>query len=196
VGGGRLFSMAMVGFALFELVRTGDMFNSFWLIFIAWFLWGTSRGQLHQAALQDALRDVPLERALPRRIEVDSDWSLVYAMDIISSNSAARIAPVMQQGEMIGIFPIDSVLKVPRIQWGSTRVRALMQPIGNIPNVDAKSDILQTLHHMETTGTDYVLVTKGWETLGFIGKYELMLFARNQRRRAAAARAEPVKSKR
>jgi Zn-dependent protease len=193
VGGGRLFSIAMVGFALFELARTGDMFNSFWLIFIAWFLWGTSRGQLHQAALQDALRDVPLQRAIPPRIEVSPDWSLVYAMDVISSNSAARIAPVIHQGEMIGIFAIDTVLKVPRINWGSTRVRALMKPLSGIPTIGGESDILQTLHHMEMTGTDFVLVTNGWETLGFIGKYELMLFARDQRR-AADARAKPAKS--
>ena len=184
VGGGRIFSVLMVVFALFDFARTGDMFNSFWLIFIAWFLWGTSRGQLHQAALQDALRDIPIQRAIPHRVEINPDWSLVYAMDVISSNGAARIAPVMQQGEMIGIFAIDAVLRVPRINWGITRVRALMKTISEIPSVNAGADILQTLRHMEMTGTDFVLVTNDWETLGFVGKYELMHFARDQRNRA------------
>jgi predicted transcriptional regulator len=171
-------------------MRTGDLFNSFWLIFIAWFLWGTSRGQLHQAALQDALRDVPIQRAIPHRVDVSPDWSLVYAMDIMSSNGTARIAPVMQQGEMIGIFAIDTVLKIPRINWGMTHVRALMKSMSGVPSVNAGADILQTLRHMEMTGTDFVLVTNEWETLGFVGKYELMLFARDQRQRA-----NPVKRK-
>ena len=190
VGGGRIFAVLMVAFALFDLTRTGDMFNSLWLIFIAWFLWGTSRGQLHQAALQDALRDVPIQHAIPHRVEISPDWSLVYAMDVISSNGAARIAPVVQQGEMIGIFAIDTVLKVPRINWGITRVRALMKSMSGIPTVNAGADILQTLRHMEMTGTDFVLVTNGWETLGFIGKYELMHFATDQRQRAATRRAK------
>ena len=184
VGGGQIFGALIVSYALFEFVRGGDIFFSFWLIFIAWFLWGTSRGQLQQAALQDALRNVPIQRAIPHRVDVSPDWSLVYAMDVISSNGAARIAPVMQQGELIGIFALDTVLRVPRINWGSTRVRALMNPLTNIPSVKAGADILQTLHHMEKTDTDYVLVTNGWETLGFVGKYELMLFAREQRHRA------------
>ena len=145
-------------------------------------MWSAARGHLAYATLQHALREIPITRAIAARVELHPDWSLIYALDILSIHGSPYIAPVVKDGETIGVFTMEALLRVPRISRGTMRVSSIMRSLNNAPSVSADSDVFHTLRKMESTRADFILVKNGTDLLGIIGRRELVSFAERHRR--------------
>lgn len=186
VGGGQLFALVFVGVAAFDFLQSGDLFGSIWMLFIAWFLWSSATGHLNIAKLQNLLKDIPVGQLVANRVRLSPDWSVVYAIDVMSMGGPMRVAPVMKDNQMIGIFALDSVLPLPRFSWGSVRVANLMKSSSGLPSVSADTDLFETLRQMELKNADYMLVTNDSEPMGIVGRHDLMRFAERRQRAAQA----------
>lgn len=167
---------------LFQLIALGQVFNALWTLFIAWFLWGGARGQIAIARQENEFKDVTIGNAVNRRVQLKKDWPLVYAFDVMSMNGAVRTAPVVENEQIIGILTFESVIRLPRLQWGSTRVEQRMTRIGQLPSMHADTNIIDAIRLMELRNTDYVLVTTEDATVGVAGRKDLIHFAERTRR--------------
>ncbi|MFP4323235.1 MAG: site-2 protease family protein [Anaerolineales bacterium] len=182
VGGGKLFAVGFILLGLLDFLNTGDLFSSLWLGFIGWFLWHFSRGQMAFSRLQHALRGISVGHALRKHIKLDPDWSIIYALDVMSIQGPTRVASVVYNNQTVGIFALDAALHVPRLNWGQTRVRDLMRSVVGVPSLHPDTDVLNALRRMERDDIDYMLVDDGRETLGVIGRGELLRLAEQQQR--------------
>ncbi len=182
VGGGKLFALGFILLALLDFFSTGDLFSSLWLGFIGWFLWHFSRGQMAFSRLQHALRGMSVGHALRRHIKLQPDWSLLYALDVMSMQGPARVASVVYNDQTVGIFALESALHVPRLSWGQMRVRDLMRSVVGMPTMHPDTDLLNAIRRMERDDIDYMLIDDGLKTLGVVGRGELLRLAEQQQR--------------
>lgn len=172
---GQFFAACFFIFGWMEIFLLGSAFSGMWTIFIAWFLWSAARGQLQHARRQHTLSDIPLRSVLRPRVNLQSDWSLIYAMDMMSMNGSGSIAPVMQDDKMVGIFSLEAVLLVPRINWGTISVGSLMHTLIGIPHLSIESNLFQTLAEMERRAANFVIITRAdTEPIGIASRYDLL----------------------
>lgn len=182
VGAGQFMAVGLF-FGSFASLLVGDLLGSFWLGFIGWFLWSSATGYLGYAKRRHDLRHINIGSALRGHdVYVQADWTILYALDIMSINGHRHNAIVMQNGQMIGVFSMEQLVRVPRFSWGTLTVRQLMQPLHGSPSVSPETNIFDAIHEMEQANADYVMVRQDQKTVGVLGRLELIRFAERQRR--------------
>lgn len=169
---------------LMEFMYTGNLFSGLWIIMIAWFLWSSAQQLMIGSRLQYILQDVPIRQAIHHRFRLDSEWTLIYALDMMSLHNTGRVAPVVKDDQVIGVFALESVVRVPRLNWGTIRVSQLMRSLIGLPTVDASNNLLETIQQMEAANADYVVVKEDDATVAILGRHELFTLAERTRRRA------------
>jgi Zn-dependent protease/CBS domain-containing protein len=186
--GGRAFAVVLVGFALVEIFHLGDVFSAVWFIFVGMFLWNAAGAHLDIARKWNDLKDIPVSRALHQRVTLDPDWTVIYAMDVMSIHGPTSVAPVMRGDQLVGIFALESLVRIPRLSWGSVRVGHLMKSVVGVPSVSLETDLFDTLYQMERANADYMLVTVGAIPVGIVGRLDLIRLAERHRK----TRTEPI----
>ncbi|NJL93241.1 MAG: hypothetical protein HC915_05675 [Anaerolineae bacterium] len=186
---GQLFAGGFMLLGMVQWFLTGNLFASFWTVFVGWFLWSAASGHLQLARTEGALADITLEHAIQHRLKLNWDWSLVYALDMMSLHGVRYSAPVMRDNELVGMFALEAVARVPRLNWGTVRVANLMRPVQGVPTVSIRSDLLETLRFMDAENADFIIVRdeQAPERVSVLDRHELLMFAERRRRAALAA---------
>lgn len=187
---GQSMAALLVLLGMLQMFLMGSLFVGLWSVFIGWFMWSAASSRLQFARLQFALRDLQVRNVIDgQQLRLHSDWSIVYALDMMSLNGARRSAPVVQNDEMVGVFSMETVLRLPRFSWGHLRVGQLMRSLVGMPTVNVNDDLLETLRQMEVDDVDYAIVTNDQtgDPITVVGRQELLIFAEHQRRSAQFA---------
>jgi Zn-dependent protease len=176
---GQVFAVGFACFGLFEIMILGSLFSGLWTIFIAWFLWSAGQSHLTFAHRQRVLEDIPIRALVRPRARLHPDWSVVYALDVMSMNGGGNVAPVIDHNQLVGIFSLESLIRLPRISWGTMRVSNLMKSSANIPHVSIHSTVFDALLEMERQEAQFALVTNESEMVGIASRYDLVKLAQN-----------------
>lgn len=188
VGMGQVFAVGFVFFGVYEMTMLGNLFSGIWTVFIGWFLWSAGRGHLTVAHRQQVLEDIPIKALIRPRTRLHPDWSIVYALDVMSMNGGGNVAPVIDHNQLVGVFSLESLIRLPRLSWGTMRVSNLMKPSANIPRVSINSTVFDTLLEMERLEAQYALVTNESEMVGIASRYDLVKLAQNYQKLPNAGR--------
>jgi Zn-dependent protease len=173
--------------ALASFIVAGDIFGGMWLALIGWFLWNYGKSYLMLVRRRWAMANTPIRQLLGRSIRLSPDWSLSYALDVMSMNGVMRAAPVVQDDQTIGFFAIDSLRRVPGSTGVTLRVGNLMKTLTDVPSVSPDTDVFDTLRKMELAESDYVLVRNELGILGVLARYDLLRFVEGRMRPRVAA---------
>lgn len=182
---GQIFAALFVLFAGYELIQTGSFFGSAWTLFIGWFLWSAAKYHRLATTKRYALKGVSVGQAVHPHAPLEFDWPLIYAMDRMAIEGYRRTAPVTYDDKIIGLFALESLRGIPRLNWGSVRVGQVMQPLMNFPRVAHDEEIFEALRRMEQQEADYVVVTEETEPIAILGRLELIRFAERLSQRPA-----------
>lgn len=174
---GQGFAALFVLGAGYELMRTGSFFGSAWTLFIGWFLWSAARYHRLAATKRHALRGIHVGQVVRQHRPLEFDWPLIYAMDKMALEGYYRTAPVMYEDKIIGLFAMESLRGIPRLNWGSIRVGQVMQPLMNFPRASQDEELFEALRRMEQQEADYLVVTDEKEPIAILGRLELLHFA-------------------
>lgn len=172
-----------------SFILSGDMYTGMWLGLIGWFLWAAGTGYLRYARRKKALHDIPVRQVLGRNVRLSPDWSLSYAWDVMTVDGPTRVAPVIQDEQTVGIFSVESLLRVPNLNWGILRVGQVMKPLTGLVSISPETDIFDALRQMEQADADYALVKNELGTLGILGRYDLLRYAEARTRLQSVGRA-------
>jgi len=179
-GMGQLLAFAGVMLAGYELFGRVNAFNALWMLLIAHFLWTAATSHLHNARLRHAVGDIPIQALIRRPVPLQPEWSVIYALDIMSISGMALAAPVMQGQEFVGIFRLESAFRVPKMNWGTIRVGALMSSLVGLPRVNSDSDVFHALDQMERVNADFLLVEENSRMVGILDRREVVRFVEGQ----------------
>jgi Zn-dependent protease len=176
---------AYLGQGMGGLMIVGGIFSVFfgnitglWLLFLGMFFLNAARAQLWFAERRAGLTGVSMGQLVGNHggnIAVNADWPLSYAVDMMSIGAGGRsAAPVVQNGEMIGVFPLEHVRNMSPMNRVNKIVRDVMVPMNGVRAVDAQVDLFDALNDNATNDYLYLLVVQNQRPIGLLSQRDLL----------------------
>lgn len=171
---GRVIGALILGLGLFQLFFVpGAFVGGLWFAFIGWFLMQAAVMEQLQAGLKDLVEGVAVRRLLP-----DAPHPLPAGA---SAQDAARTflrldaehLPVSDDGDVVGVVPLDSVKRIPPEERELTPVSELMRPVASLPSIDIDDEVSGALERLDD-GDGLVAVKEGDEVVGLLTARNLL----------------------
>ncbi len=162
----RVGKACALGFILLGVLEffAGAGLSGLWLAFIGWFLLSAAEQSWRQTEAQAALdhytvRD--LESPLYSRVPPELNLEAFIAE--LASHHNYRASLVMDADDrLLGIISPGDLSRIPRAQWGTTLVRDLMVPRGQMAVVTPTEGLFSALRKMaESNGGQLPIVADG-----------------------------------
>ena len=165
---GRLTGFFLIAAGVLLLVLEGA-FSGAWLAFLGWFLLSAASGEARYAAARDALaglyvRDLMVENPVTAR----RDDTLGEFMDSVAHRARFTSYPVLDDGRVVGLLPIRSVLETPRDEWGQRRVGDRMLGLEQAPRLAPGDDLFEALSRLSEARVNRGLVLEDDRLAGYL----------------------------
>jgi len=132
------------------------------LVVAGWLVMGSSRVLDRRSELQRLVAGLHVsdaEDADPARVPPQLTLD-VFAADYLAERFGAA-ALVERGSELLGLIGTTQIRRIPRRIWPRTRTEQAMVAIGDVPRLDADSDLWAGLEALDRSGLDALLVTTG-----------------------------------
>ncbi len=126
---GRLMGLSLFMLGAYETLRHGFLYG-LWFLALGWLLSGAAAQAYQATRLREALRRVPVYRAMqPLTFAVPADVSLFAAVHQYLMPYRLPAIPVADDGLLIGLLKADVLRRYPEAMWYHVRVREAMAPL-------------------------------------------------------------------
>lgn len=166
---GRLFAYFLIAGGVWQALG-GNWVGGLWMAFIGWFLLEAARESFAQVAIRDTLAGVRAEDIMVRDIPtVTRDMSVdEYVHEVLRTGRRCHI--VTGAGEPVGLVTLQCASKVPRHEWSSTSVQAIMVPMERVQTAAPEDPALRILERMQTADINQMPIVSGQHIVGMIGR--------------------------
>lgn len=152
---GRFFGYVFIGVGVFmalgiEVPLFGSGIKGLWLVFVGWFLTHSAKTSVDATEWNEAMRGIAIAQLTQDRFATASSLTNIQQlMDEVLFPMGQRSAVITdERGAFTGLVTTSDVAKVPRADWRSTPVAAVMTPVANLVMVtdqDSSDDAARTL---------------------------------------------------
>ena len=170
---GKFFAYLMILWGIFDAF-TGSFIGGIWLVFIGWFLLNAAQETYVQNTIRSALtgmsaRDImnPEVPTVPRDLSLED-----YAHEVLKTGRRFHIVTGM--GEPVGLVTLHTVQKVPREEWASTSVQAVMHPVKDIHWASPDESALGVFERLMRENVSQMPVLSNGHIIGVIGRESLL----------------------
>jgi Zn-dependent protease/predicted transcriptional regulator len=166
---GRFFAYLMILYGIW-LALKGNWVGGLWLAFIGWFLLEAAKESYVQVALRDSLEGVRTDDVMAREIPtVTRDTSIdEYIHQVLRTGRRSHI--VIGGDQPSGVVSLESARHVPREEWASTSVQAVMVPMDKVQAAKPEEPVLQVLQRMQSSDLGQMPVVSDGHIVGMIGR--------------------------
>lgn len=166
---GRLFAYFLIAVGVWQALG-GNWVGGLWMAFIGWFLLEAARESFAQVAIRDTLAGVRAQDIMVRDIPtVTRDMSVdEYVHEVLRTGRRCHI--VTAGDAPVGLVTLQSASKVPRQNWPSTSVQAIMVPMEQVQTTAPGDPALHILERMQTADINQMPVVSGNHIVGMIGR--------------------------
>lgn len=172
-GIGRGFGYLFIGIGIAMFILQGS-FSGAWLAFIGWFLLGAASAEARYIAAEEALEGVRVrDLMVTDPVTVDADLSLGQFMDDVARSRRFTTYPVLEGGRPIGLLAFSSVAAVPRSEWDTKRVREVMIPADELPQLTEGERAFDALADLSSPTTNRGLVIENGRLAGLLSITDL-----------------------
>jgi Zn-dependent protease/predicted transcriptional regulator len=170
---GRFFAYLMILVGIWQALE-GNWFGGLWLAFIGWFLLEAAKESYVQVALRDSLEGVRTDDVMAREIPtVTRDTSIdEYIHQVLRTGRRTHI--VIGGDRPSGIVSLQSARHVPREEWATTSVQAVMVPIDQVHAAKPDEPVLQVLQRMQASDVGQMPVVSDGHIVGMIGRDSIL----------------------
>lgn len=170
---GRLIAYLMILVGIWQALE-GNWFGGLWLAFIGWFLLEAAKETYVQVALRDSLDGVRTDDVMAREIPtVTRDTSVdEYIHQVLRTGRRAHI--VVGGERPSGIVSLQSARHVPREEWATTSVQAVMVPMDKVQQAKPDEPVLQVLQRMQASDVSQMPVVSDGHIVGMIGRDSIL----------------------
>lgn len=178
-GQGIAWLMIVAGFAMafgVQIPFFGTGFVSgLWLVFIGWFLNTNAITSYRQVVIQDLLEDVPVRRIMrPDPPTVSPSLSIDQLIDEGLMGTDDHGFPVVEGGRLIGMVTLEDIRKIPRSDWGSSRVADIMTPAEDLESVAPDEEASDALNKLRTRDVRQLPVLEDGELAGLLRRRDIV----------------------
>ncbi len=164
--------------------RPVSVFESFYVLLIATFIWGSATASLAQAALRTVLPQLSARTLTRRALPVPGDLPLAEAVRRAQAASARALVVVDSSGRPAGLVSETDVSGVPEDRRPWMPVADLSRPIEDGLRLDADlagDALVETVQ--ATPASEYLVVERNGSVYGVLAQVDLVSFLQAGRRR-------------
>ncbi|MGA2367697.1 MAG: site-2 protease family protein [Dehalococcoidia bacterium] len=123
---GQVFGWLMIAGGVF-MALSGNLISGIWLAFIGWFLNGAAEASRRELEMRTMWLNVRVSTVMNERVETaDPNSPIETLVNEVYVKKGIRVAPVAEDGRLLGIITLADVKKVPANEWRNTPVSVVM----------------------------------------------------------------------
>ncbi|MEW6583791.1 MAG: site-2 protease family protein [Actinomycetota bacterium] len=186
-GFGRGLGWVMIagGLVLVALGAAGGI----WLAALGWFLHAAATAEARQGRVRDALRGrMVRDEMTPVTAVAAAGQTLRSFADALPLGLLHTAYPVVDDGRVLGLLPVDAVADVPTADWDRRLVRDLTVPRDRLAVLRPEEDLFEALLDMGAHGQGRALVMDGDRLRGLVSVTDIERLLDPSLRRPPSAR--------
>jgi Zn-dependent protease/predicted transcriptional regulator len=166
---GAFFAYGLFGYACYCLVRQDDPIAAIWWGLLGFFVHASGAYAVRQMESRSLLETEPVSRFMHDQVlTVSPDLVVTDLVENYINKHYQRTFPVVDNGTLVGIVSLSSLLVLDRHKWNWLHVASVMEPLTHsivvAPN-DSAADALET---MQRKGHELLMVAEEGKFLGVI----------------------------
>src|ERR1700676_4068731 len=171
---GQGIAYAMMAFGLYTAFVLHSSVNGVWFVFLGWFLLTAARQSYQQVEAQGALQGLRAADVMTSDMPtVARDLSLdEYAREV--SRTGRRAHLVVADNKLVGLMRVEVLQAVPREDWPSTSVQAVMIPREKLAWTAPEEPVLSVLERMRSANVDQLAVIREDNVVGLVTRDSIL----------------------
>jgi Zn-dependent protease len=177
---GRGFGWLLIGYGIF-LFMSGIQFAGVWGVFLGWFLSSAAASTAQQNELKQGLKGVTVARVISGpAVFVPGELSGEELVERYFLRYPATAFPVVRGRSIVGVVAVSDVSGLTLDQRAERSLYEFMQPIGDVPVVDADRPLIELFLAARAGNFDRAMVVREGEVLGVLTSEEVVTWVRER----------------
>jgi Zn-dependent protease/CBS domain-containing protein len=166
---GKVFAYVMILIGVWQALN-GNWVGGLWTAFIGWFLLSAAQESFAQVAIRSTLNGVRALDVMTQDIPtVTRDMSLEeYVHEVLRTGVLTHI--VIGSGKPVGLVSLQAARTVPRDQWTTNSIQAVMLPVDRIEWATPDEPALAVLERMQKEDIAQMPVVSDGNIVGMISR--------------------------
>jgi Zn-dependent protease/predicted transcriptional regulator len=171
---GAVFAYGLFGYACYCLVMRDNAIAGIWWGLLGFFVQASGAYAVRQMESRSLLGTEPVSRFMNNQVVcVSPDLLVTELVDNYINKHYQRIFPVTDNGLLVGVVSLSSVLALDRHKWNWLHVASVMEPLTRSVVVAPGSSAADALEIMQRKGRELLLVADNGKFLGAIAFRDL-----------------------
>lgn len=173
-GAGTVLAFGLMGLGLYSALSGGGIGGA-WLVLIGFFVLNASRGAYQRLLVQDGLRGRRVaELMTPDPWTTAPEATLAEVADGVMLAHAVSFLPVVEGGAVVGYVDAGLMRAVPREDWGTATVGAVMAPVEAGCLIAPRASAEEALNRLAQGPHRKLVVVEGRQLRGVLSLRDLM----------------------
>jgi len=173
---GSGFGIFLIVMGLFSVLQ-GSLIGGIWWFLIGLFVRAAAQMSYQQVLVRRGLEGVPVRQVMKADpVTVAPDLAVADLVEGYVYRHHFKLFPVVEAGRLVGCVRLTDVKTVPRQDWGTTTVAAIMQDCTAERMVGPDEDALSLLPRLGGEADGRLLVTETGRLLGIVTRRDLFAY--------------------
>jgi Zn-dependent protease/predicted transcriptional regulator len=171
---GSVFAYGLFGYACYCLVMRDNAIEGIWWGLLGFFVQASGAYAVKQMESRSLLGTEPVSRFMNNNVvSVSPDLLVTELVDNYINKHYQRVFPVTDNGLLVGVVSLSSVLALDRHKWNWLHVASVMEPLTRSVVVAPESSAADALDIMQRKGRELLLVADNGKFLGAVAFRDL-----------------------
>ena len=158
-------------------VLAGNFIGGIWWFILGLFVRGAAQMSYQQVLVRRGLEGMPVSRVMNNApVAVGPDLAIADLVDDYVYRHHFKFYPVVEDERLVGCVSLDDIKTVPRDEWATTEVGAIMRDCASDNTVTPETEAIDLLPRMRPQDSGRFLVTRNGKLEGIITRKDLLAF--------------------
>jgi Zn-dependent protease/predicted transcriptional regulator len=166
---GAVFAYGLIAYACYKVVMQDDLIAGMWWGIMGFFVHGSGEYAVRQMESRSLLGTETVARFMHNQsATVSPDLTVTELVDNYINKHYQKIFPVIDQGMLVGVVSLQSILALDRHKWHWLHVASVMEPLKPSVVVPPDFSAADALELMQRKGREQLLVARDGKFLGMV----------------------------
>jgi Zn-dependent protease/CBS domain-containing protein len=174
---GATFAYGILGYACYVIVMHDDLLQGMWWSLFGFFLHGSASYAVQQTEHRTILGPETVARFMLRNpVTISPDLTITEVVDRYISQHYQRSFPVVENGRLVGLLNLQSILVLDRHKWQWLHVGSTMEPVSDKNSIAAHTSAAEAMDHMQRENREFILVAENEKLQGILSIRDIMAY--------------------
>ena len=166
---GAFLAYGLFGWACYCLIRQDDPVAGIWWGLLGFFVHASGAHAVRQMESRTLLETEPVSRFMHDQVmTVSPDLVVTDLVENYINKHYQRIFPVVDNGMLVGVVSLASLLTLDRHKWNWLHVASVMEPLTRSNVIAPDASAADALETMQRKGLELIMVAEAGKFIGVI----------------------------